>query len=148
MATLPSAEDTARLILDALVEESIRAGESMPFGAFRDIATKHGVDARDLSAGLEFGVAQGWLETNDRGFVTLTEAGFKAAKSTHKEVLHDLADRAQQVAAQIQQADRTTVDQFQRAVGDLGAPRDPALENVERAIGQLVHAIDAYLQSG
>jgi hypothetical protein len=81
MATLPTAHDTALLILETLVKDlKLRADQFVPDQALKLAFEKRGGHRADIPAGLKYATEQGWLRyDNDKDTFFLTEAGFAQA---------------------------------------------------------------------
>lgn len=59
-----------------VVEQSLRARESMSAKALASDLQRHGISDGDQSAGLALAVSKGWLQIEADGAVQLTDAGF------------------------------------------------------------------------
>jgi hypothetical protein len=84
MAQLPTAEETARTILDIFVSHfNNRAGDVLGFGNFNAIWHQRGLRTADFKPGMEYAVKQGWVDVvpADPGGESfrLTDAGFAEA---------------------------------------------------------------------
>ena len=81
MATLPTARDTALLILEVLVHDlKMRPGDAGPDNVPNARFPNHGGDVRHIPAGLKYAAEQDWLiyEACGDKFL-LTGEGFAAA---------------------------------------------------------------------
>ena len=76
MATLPTPEESARVVLGIYKRFGIRPGEVLRGNNFMAIAAKIDVRPEDIGVGLEYGYGQGWFEDGPNGSVRLTELGF------------------------------------------------------------------------
>jgi len=79
MATIPSPEEFARKILAIFIEFNLRAGECLPQRTLVGIWSNKGLRFDDLNAGIEYAVAQGWIERGENHVYFLTEKGFSEA---------------------------------------------------------------------
>jgi hypothetical protein len=81
MATIPTANDTALLILKTLVEDlNCRADQSVPDQALKFAFENRGGQRADIPAGLKHATEQGWLRyDDDKDAFFLTAAGFAQA---------------------------------------------------------------------
>lgn len=70
-------ETAAHKILYILVvEQSLRAQESMSAKALAEDLQRHGISDGDQRAGLALAISKGWLQMGADGAVQLTDAGF------------------------------------------------------------------------
>ncbi|QXZ11288.1 hypothetical protein KUF54_04685 [Comamonas sp. Y33R10-2] len=70
-------ETAARKILYILVvEQSLRARQSMSAKALAEDLQRHDISDGDQRAGLALAQSKGWLQTQADGAVELTDAGF------------------------------------------------------------------------
>ena len=81
MATLPTAEQTAREILAIFVGHfKCRPGFVLRLNNFMAIWHGRGLHAEDFKPGMEYAAQQEWIEVReDGGSFRLTEAGFAEA---------------------------------------------------------------------
>jgi len=75
MATTPTDEQVGRAILKVFGAFQRRAGEWLPVGLLIVEIEKYGCRSDDLSRGLEWLQANGYVEPMNRGYV-LTKSGF------------------------------------------------------------------------
>ena len=79
MATLPTAKDAAKHILALFLRHNSRPDDLLPLHdlslAFETVPWRDD----DLSPGIKFAVAEGWIEQTANGDYRLTNAGFAAA---------------------------------------------------------------------
>jgi DNA-binding transcriptional regulator PaaX len=79
MATLPTAEEAERAILNVFKRFGTRPGESIKSIALMDLmAGSNPFRVDDLNAALQAMAGKGWIEERRTGFYTLTEAGYAA----------------------------------------------------------------------
>jgi hypothetical protein len=77
MATLPTAEQSARAVLAIFAAYNVRAGEVLVAGQVNMKFLTDGGTEEDYEAGLHYAGEQGWLEPASGGTnLRLTEAGF------------------------------------------------------------------------
>ena len=81
MATLPTPEETAREILAIFVSHfKSRPEDVLRINNFLAVWLPRGLAAEDFNPGMEYAVAQGWVEVRPGGeSFKLTSAGFAAA---------------------------------------------------------------------
>jgi len=79
MATIPSPEKNARKILAIFINRNLRSGECLRLNIFDAIWNKKGLRADDFKTGMEYAVAQGWIEVRENHMYCLTEKGFSGA---------------------------------------------------------------------
>ena len=77
MATMPTAEKSARLILKMYKHFGSCPGECLRMNNFVTLAVERGLRIADLQEGLKYGGEKGWFEDGPNGFVRLTEGGVK-----------------------------------------------------------------------
>jgi hypothetical protein len=79
MATLPTAKDAAKHILALFLRHNSRPGDLLPLQdlslAFETVPWRDS----DLTPGVDFAVAEGWIEQAANGNYRITDAGFAAA---------------------------------------------------------------------
>jgi hypothetical protein len=78
MATLPSADDKLRQVLDIYQHFGTRPGEGLFTQNFMAIAAKRGLRMTDIADGMELGVKLGYFDQGQNNVLILTEAGFAA----------------------------------------------------------------------
>ena len=76
MASLPTPEEIARRILGLFRHERIRPGEDLLLRKFFDAAAQNAWPTSRVTAGVEFGLAQGWFYAGPSNALRLTTAGF------------------------------------------------------------------------
>lgn len=76
MATLPTADDKARMVLRIYQHFNARPGHVLLPNNFVTLAAILNVPMSDLNDGLEHGVSLGWLEQTPTKSFRLTQAGF------------------------------------------------------------------------
>ncbi len=77
MAELPNVEDTTDAILSVIAEYKIRSGETAPLMGIQTKLLEKGYRTDDLNIALDHMFEMGLLEAARKGFVMLTETGFK-----------------------------------------------------------------------
>lgn len=65
-----------KMIYILVVEQSLRAGESMTANALTSDLQRHGISEEEQGAALALAISKGWLQQGADGEVHLTEAGF------------------------------------------------------------------------
>jgi hypothetical protein len=76
MATVPTAEQSARRLLSIFKTNNIRAGEVLMLGMVNTIFMQDfSYRGKDFEAGEKYAQEQGWLEF-ENGVVRLTQKGF------------------------------------------------------------------------
>ena len=65
-----------KMLYILVVEQSLRAGESMSAKVLAEDLQRHGISASERQPALEWAVSKGWLQQGPDGEVRLTEAGF------------------------------------------------------------------------
>jgi len=78
IATLPTAEQSARAILGIFKTHNVRAGQVLMAGAVNVPFLQSGYQAEDYAAGLKYAEEKGWLEAASPTAIRPTEAGFAA----------------------------------------------------------------------
>ena len=76
MATLPTPEENARMVLNIYKHFGTRPGEWLSTQNFLGVAANQGLHSNDLLDGLRYGGEKGWFEDGPNGSVQLTKAGF------------------------------------------------------------------------
>jgi hypothetical protein len=78
MATGPTPEESARLILSFFKDHNRRAGEALMLDLVNTEFSTRGGRADDFNAGMEYALDQGWIEMPSSNAMRLTDAGFAA----------------------------------------------------------------------
>jgi hypothetical protein len=81
MATLPTPEDSARIILAIFAEKHINAGDHLAIGQANISFLTQGKTAAEFIAGMRHAIEQGWIEPPTGIMARLTEFGFSAMGS-------------------------------------------------------------------
>ncbi|SER61312.1 hypothetical protein SAMN04487958_1024 [Vreelandella subterranea] len=78
MATVPSKEDTAHVILEIFVEHfKSRPGHVLRINNFTSIWHSRGLASEDFNVGMDYAVSQGWVDAMPSGdSYKLTETGY------------------------------------------------------------------------
>lgn len=80
MAALPSAEDSARVILRIYVSHfNRRPGHVLSLNNFLCTIDKYDLRPEDFNNGLRFAINKGWLSLESESSYKLTESGFSEA---------------------------------------------------------------------
>jgi hypothetical protein len=83
MPKLPTPEETSEVILDAIKDMKVRAGETAPLmGIQQRLGPSY--RAEDINVALQHMQEQGLIEPARPGFVTLTQAGYGQEPSTEE----------------------------------------------------------------
>lgn len=77
MATAPTPENVARMILARFAEMNSRAGHAFLANQITAIQANNRLTSDEMIAGLQYGEEKGWITATTRGGICLTEAGFK-----------------------------------------------------------------------
>ncbi len=78
MAQLPTAEQSARKILDIYSAFQQQPGGGLRVNVFVSNAAKYGLDYSEIDAAIEYSINNGWLEASDgRQSYTLTQKGYQ-----------------------------------------------------------------------
>ena len=65
-----------KILYILVVEQSLRAGESMSIKALASDLQRHGISESERQPALDWAISKGWLEQGPDAEVRLTEAGF------------------------------------------------------------------------
>ena len=76
MATLPTPEENARMILALYQKHGRRPGEVLMSNNLQSLVMAQAVRAQDVNDGLKWGYEQGWFEQGPNGSHRLTDAGY------------------------------------------------------------------------
>lgn len=81
MASIPTPEETARVILSIFVDDfQSRPDHVLQLNNFNALWLKRGLDTRDFKPGMTFAAQQGWVEVLRKGEAyKLTTLGFSEA---------------------------------------------------------------------
>jgi hypothetical protein len=78
MATLPTPEESARLVLQIYAHFDSRPGHVLRANNFVAVAARRRIPIADIQRGLEYAAGMGWIEETENGSLRLTEQGFEA----------------------------------------------------------------------
>ena len=67
-----------KLVYVLVVEQKLRAGESMNSAALAAELQRHGMDAATQAQAQATAIAQGWLQQGANGALQVTETGFRS----------------------------------------------------------------------
>jgi hypothetical protein len=76
MATLPTAEEKARMALAVFRRLNKRAGDVVQINGFISVAASMKLRSEEIAEGIEHGMNLGWFEDAGNGSVRLTQKGF------------------------------------------------------------------------
>jgi len=82
MSTVPTSEESAKVILTIFKVMGFRAGAILQRDQVQMQFTVNGGKAADFTSGLQNGVDHGWLELPSATTIKLTDAGFAECKKT------------------------------------------------------------------
>ena len=78
MATLPTREESGKLVLDIYAHFDSRPGDVLRANNLVAVAARRRVRVSDLQQGLDYAVSRGWVEQTENGSLRLTQLGFGA----------------------------------------------------------------------
>ena len=79
MAEAPTAESSARRILQVFLDHNLRAGDVLQSNSFVAPFSKPGWSSGDFDAGLEYAIEEDWIELVSTHSYRLTSEGFTEA---------------------------------------------------------------------
>lgn len=76
MATLPTPEECARLVLEPFSSRNLRAGNVLQPNTILGFFANRNLPSADLRTGYDYAVTNGWIAETPGGGVELLEKGF------------------------------------------------------------------------
>jgi len=78
MATLPTSEENARLVLQIYAHFDSGPGHVLRANNFVAVAARRRIPIADIQSGLEYATLVNWIEETENGSLRLTDRGFAA----------------------------------------------------------------------